>query len=109
MSITFKQYQAFTGTTAIYPNLGKNPEYPTLGLAGEAGEIANKVKKMQRDNLSIHDLSEFVSKEIGDVLWYCSQLASEFHLSLNDVVVENMVKLTDRKERDVIKGSGDDR
>lgn len=109
MSITFKQYQSFTATTAIYPNSGKNPEYPTLGLAGEAGEIANKVKKMQRDNLSTHDLSEFISKEIGDVLWYCSQLATEFGLSLNNIAVENMEKLSDRQERGVLQGSGDNR
>ena len=64
---------------------------------------------MQRDNLSTQDLAEFISKEIGDVLWYCSQLSSEFGLSLDKIATQNIDKLSSRQERGVLQGSGDDR
>jgi NTP pyrophosphatase (non-canonical NTP hydrolase) len=85
--------------------------YPTLGLLGETGEIAEKIKKMFRDRngeLSQEE-KDLLAKELGDVLWYLSQLASELGLSLSDIATGNIQKLKDRMERRVIHGSGDKR
>lgn len=107
----FNDYQKLSRETAIYPNVGKNFVYPTLGLSGESGEIAEKVKKILRDNEGIisDETSELLKKELGDVLWYVAQLAAEFGFELDDVAEENLKKLYSRKERGVIKGSGDTR
>lgn len=107
----FDEYQKAARTTAIYPNLGNNPVYPALGLAGEAGEVCENIKKMIRDDGS--ELTDArraaVVKELGDVLWYAAQLAMEIGVSLGTVAEANIAKLADRKRRDVIKGDGDDR
>lgn len=107
----FKEYQEKSRETAIYPNSGDNFIYPTLGLSGEAGEIAEKVKKIIRDENGIisEDKKQELAKELGDVLWYISQLASEFKLSLDDVANLNIEKLQSRKQRGKIQGSGDNR
>ena len=86
--MTFQEYQQWSRKTAIYWDLGKNLVYPTLGLAGEVGEVAEKIKKIFRDdNGIISDEKRIeIQKELGDVLWYVSQLASEMGLSLEDVV-----------------------
>lgn len=82
-----------------------------LGLCGEAGEIAEKAKKIVRDNqadfaqLDLDDLT----KELGDVLWYIAVLADHFDIKLDDVATKNIAKLADRQKRDLIKGSGDNR
>jgi NTP pyrophosphatase (non-canonical NTP hydrolase) len=109
--LTFTQYQENAKETAIYPNLGKNPYYPTLGLAGEAGEIANKVKKIMRDKDGSIDeeTRDDIKKELGDVLWYVSAVASEFGLSLEEIAQKNYEKLLKRKENNTIKGNGDNR
>jgi len=107
----FKEYQKESRKTAMYPNVNDNYIYPTLGLAGEAGEIANKVKKIMRDEGGVvtEDKKQELSKEFGDVLWYISQLASEFELSLSEIANLNIEKLQSRKQRGKIHGDGDNR
>lgn len=109
----FDEYQRKTKETAIYPR--DNPmtalSYATLGLAGEAGEIANKVKKIIRDQdgeLS-QEVKNKLGKELGDVLWYVSALATELGVNLSSVASDNIDKLFSRKERGVLGGSGDNR
>lgn len=104
-------YQAAALSTAVYPNQGANFAYPALGLAGEAGEVADKLKKVIRDNNGIltNQVRDAVAKEIGDVLWYVSVLAYEMDYDLNAIAQINLDKLASRKERGVIAGSGDNR
>ena len=105
----FNEYQQSTQLTAKYPK-EKAIDYCTLGLVGEAGEIANKVKKVIRDNKPIDDAFKADMKaEIGDVLWYVARLADELGISLEEVATYNMNKLLDRLNRNVIQGSGDNR
>lgn len=85
--------------------------YAVLGLVGEAGELANKIKKVIRDNdgvMTDEKLKE-IAKELGDTCWYQSALAEELNLQMNDVMEENIEKLFDRKARGVLQGSGDSR
>ena len=104
-------YQARSRRTATYPDAGENIVYPTLGLAGEAGEVAEKVKKLVRDKNS--DLAQLdrddMAAELGDVLWYTAVLADFLDLSLDDVARRNVDKLADRQRRAVLGGSGDNR
>jgi len=104
--MTFNEYQEFAKTTAIYPEQYK-VVYPALGLAGEAGEVTEKVKKMLRDG-TVPDKKE-IAKELGDVLWYISALAGDFGISLEEIAQMNYEKLKSRQERNVISGSGDNR
>ena len=104
--MTFDEYQKFAKTTAIYPENCKIT-YPTLGLCGEAGEVAEKVKKKIRDDKPL--ILKDVVKELGDVLWYLSALASDLDVSLEDIAQTNVEKLTSRKERNKLQGSGDNR
>ena len=98
-------YQLKAIGMAIYPT-GYRIIYPTLGLTGEAGEVAEKVKKTLRDGgLNVEGLR----KELGDVLWYLAALARDLGLTLEEIAQENLKKLQDRKDRGVLKGSGDDR
>lgn len=109
--MTFNEYQKLSRKTAIYPDIGNNFVYPTLGLAGEAGEVAEKIKKVLRDKNGIVDeaVKEDIKKELGDVLWYVSQVATELGLSLGDVASLNIEKLYSRHKRGKIHGSGDNR
>ena len=107
----FDLYQDKSEETAVYPNKGDNLYYPALGLAGEAGEGCEKVKKIMRDKggvLSEEDSLE-LSKELGDVLWYVSALACEINVSLSSIVEENLDKLSSRQDRGKLQGSGDNR
>ena len=79
----------------------------TLGLIGESGEIAEKIKKLLRDNTKVED--QDIIKELGDVAFYLTALANYFGSSLEEVLQVNMIKLDDRQERGVLKGSGDNR
>ena len=85
--------------------------YTSLGLSNEAGEVLGKIKKVIRDyNCKISESTKKeISKELGDVLWYISNLAKELDLSLDDIARENLEKLFSRKERNLIKGDGDER
>ena len=107
----FDNYQIQARKTAIYPDKGKNFIYPTLGLVGETGEVAEKIKKVIRDKKGIFDNETKLAlkKELGDVLWYLSNLCEEFNFSLNDVAKDNLEKLNLRLSRGKISGSGDNR
>jgi len=107
----FKTYQKQARSTAQYPNLGTNNIYPTLGLVGEAGEVAEKVKKVIRDRQGIFDeeSKSGIKKELGDVLWYLSNLCDEFNFDLEEVALHNLEKLKLRAAKGKISGSGDDR
>jgi NTP pyrophosphatase (non-canonical NTP hydrolase) len=105
------EYQKFADSTAIYPNRGHNLPYVTLGLAGEAGEVAEKVKKLIRDREGVAD-AEYkreIAKEMGDVLWYIAEICSELGIPMEDVMKMNIEKLSSRKERGVVHGDGDNR
>lgn len=103
-----RTYQRFAEEYMMYPRRIAY-EYPALGLAGEAGEVANKVKKIARDHLDPESIKQDITDELGDVLWYVAAIATEFDLDLGNVAHRNLMKLADRKARDVIRGSGDDR
>ena len=106
----FNSYQRSAASTAIYPATAKIM-YPALGLAGEAGEVANKVKKLVRDGLdnAPPDWKEQIASEIGDVLWYCAALASDLNLTLGQIAGQNQQKLSRRKQAGTLGGSGDNR
>ena len=105
--MNFEQYQAEARKTAIYPK-EHILVYPALGLAGEAGEFANKVKKILRGDANLETRKQLLD-ELGDVLWYLSNCASDFNANLNDIALNNIQKLPSRQQRDQIKGSGDNR
>jgi len=105
--LNFEEYQAEARKTAIYPK-AHILVYPALGLAGEAGEFANKVKKLLRDGAQL-DTRQKLLDELGDVLWYFAACASDLEANLNDIALNNIQKLKSRQERDQIKGSGDNR
>jgi len=106
--MNFSEYQKRANATAIYDSKF-SILYPTLGLAGEAGEVAEKVKKIIRDNKSIIDEKESVAKELGDVLWYVAAVARDIGYSLDVIAEMNIEKLESRKERGVLQGNGDNR
>lgn len=103
-------YQAAALSTAIYPNRHSifGIAYCALGLNGEAGEVAEKIKKALRDSDGDVDV-EATKKELGDTLWYAAVLADELGLKLSDVATANLAKLSSRKESGTLRGSGDNR
>ena len=103
-------YQQVAKSTAIYPR-EQAIIYPTLGLTGEAGEVANKVKKIIRDgsNKDNDNLVSEIKAEIGDCLWYIAVLADDFNIKLSDIASANIEKLANRKKKGTIHGSGDTR
>lgn len=124
---TFNDYQKFTHSLAVYNEdvelIIKNDDeafvslpmtytYPILALAEEAGEVAGKLAKFVRkskggvDPLALRDM---VIKELGDVLYQVSETARQFEVTLQDVVDMNVAKLTDRADRGVLVGEGDNR
>ena len=107
----FNQYQKDSRKTALYPAIGHPVIYPTLGLVNEAGEVAGKIKKVFRDKdgrISADTLHNLES-ELGDVLWYLAQVSTELGLKLDDIAAANLAKLSDRQDRNKIKGDGDSR
>lgn len=109
--MNLNDYQTLSRRTALYKDKGNNFIYPTLGLAGETGEVAEKVKKILRDKNGVVDeqTKESLKKELGDVLWYLAQLATEFGISLDDIADANLKKLMNRMERGKLGGDGDNR
>jgi NTP pyrophosphatase (non-canonical NTP hydrolase) len=116
--MNFQEYQDKSKVTAVFPSFeaavyqkNHNLIYTTLGLAGESGEVVEKVKKVFRDGNG--EVSESrrqeIIKELGDVLWYVSQIATELGVSLEEVVSQNIEKIYSRKDRGVIQGDGDNR
>ncbi len=110
--MTFDEYQKQAATTStIDDSSATAPYYFALGLNGEAGEVAEKLKKVIRNNdgdISQLDLVEF-KKELGDVLWYLAMMSRNVGLSLDDIATTNLTKLADRKQRGVLKSTGDNR
>ena len=109
--MNFKEYQTQSRKTAKYPDAGKNFIYPTLGLCGESGEVAEKMKKVLLDQGGVmsSETRENIKKELGDVLWYVAQIATELEIDLEDIAQTNLDKLFSRMERGVLHGSGDNR
>jgi NTP pyrophosphatase (non-canonical NTP hydrolase) len=104
------EYQRLSRRTAEYPREAWLA-YPALGLAGEAGEVAEHAKKAIRDDGgSVSDERKgAMAKELGDVLWYVAQIATELGLDLDEIATQNLEKLLSRQRRGVLSGSGDDR
>ena len=111
-----------------FASYGENPMYPALGLAEEAGEVCGKVAKFIRKHGGIDPMTaryemenkvtitddelkfrKDLSKELGDVLWMVAELCTNYGLDMGEVMTENIEKLTDRRERGVIDGNGDNR
>ena len=109
--MNFNDYQKKSRKTAGYPAIGHPVIYPALGLTNEAGEVAGKLKKVFRDKhgeISAETRSA-LKAELGDVLWYLAQVATELDLTLDEIAEYNIDKLYSRLERGTIKGDGDDR
>ena len=112
MDLTFNKYVEDSAQTAIYPTKFAII-YPALGLAGEAGEVANKIKKLLRDydhdlNMVPEEMIEEICFELGDVLWYIAALVRDLDsFDLQTIAEHNMIKLLNRKQRGVLGGSGD--
>jgi NTP pyrophosphatase (non-canonical NTP hydrolase) len=108
--VELSEYQRLSRRTAAYPREAWLA-YPALGLAGETGELAEHAKKAIRDDAGTltAERRAAMARELGDVLWYLSQLASELELDLNAIAEENLSKLLSRQRRGVLSGSGDER
>ncbi|MHB1468426.1 MAG: nucleoside triphosphate pyrophosphohydrolase family protein [Solirubrobacteraceae bacterium] len=104
------EYQRLSRRTAAYPREAWLA-YPALGLSGEAGEVAEHAKKAIRDDGGSvsEERRAAMGRELGDVLWYVAQVASELGLDLNEIAEGNLAKLLSRQERGALSGSGDDR
>jgi len=109
--MNFTDYQTKARATAKYPVIGHGVIYPTLGLTNEAGEVAGKIKKIFRDKDGVIGEAEreALKSELGDVLWYISQVCTELDISLDEVAQANISKLLDRLARGKIQGDGDTR
>jgi len=117
------EYQNKAKTTAIYPHQGNNLIYTVMGLAGEAGELANKTKKLMRsyglepgtsideliNNPKSRKILEGLYGELGGILWYVSQVATELHTTLDIIGEANLDELSNRVKSNSIEGDGDNR
>lgn len=107
--MNFDDYQSAAQATAVYPHEAKIV-YPALGLAGEAGEVANKAKKILRGDYELtEEVRAAIADELGDAQWYLAAVAGDIGYSLGDIARMNLDKLADRRDRGVIRGSGDNR
>jgi NTP pyrophosphatase (non-canonical NTP hydrolase) len=113
MGLYLNAYQATAEETAVYPDAGSGSAsalaYVSLGLAGESGELANKVKKILRGDANRAELELAALAELGDVLWYVAALATELGTSLEYVARLNQDKLAGRQVNGTLKGNGDNR
>lgn len=111
--MNFNEYQKKAERTDTHVGAGGNDRffYAALGLAGEAGEVAEKMKKILRDHGGTVDAArrEEMKRELGDVLWYLAKIAREFDIPLDDVAEANIEKLYSRMERGKLHGDGDTR
>jgi NTP pyrophosphatase (non-canonical NTP hydrolase) len=109
--MTPNEYQTSSLQTAVYPNQGNNLVYPVLGICGESGEVAEKVKKLLRDGGGIltDPDREKIALELSDVCWYVAVLAYELDYTLEEIMQMNLDKLASRQSRGVLSGSGDAR
>jgi NTP pyrophosphatase (non-canonical NTP hydrolase) len=107
----FDEYQRLASTMAVYPRKGYNIYYPAIALAGESGEVCDKISKIMRDHNDIvtDEMRLELEKELGDVLWNLSQLAAELCLSLDEIAINNLRKLKSRKARNKLHGDGNNR
>lgn len=109
--MTFEEYQSKALRTAASKDKPNELFHLVLGLVGETGEIAEKIKKLVRDQASDETAidKEDMKKELGDVLWYVAVLADYLGISMEDVASKNIAKLADRQKRGALGGSGDNR
>lgn len=110
--MNFSEYQKKSRETAMYRDKDNNYIYPTLGLVGESGEVAEKIKKVYRGDtggVMTDQVKQELAKELGDVLWYLANLATELKLDLDEIAEKNIEKLYSRKDRGVLSGDGDNR
>lgn len=112
--ISMNQYQDFTDEVSIYPDAGAETiiglSYTCLGLTGEAGEVAGKIKKVIRGDYELTpEKKRELILELGDVLFYITRIAVELGYTLEEVMEVNQMKLVKRKEKNVIRGDGDHR
>jgi len=110
--MTFNEYETLAGPTNQNTLIGGDPlPYLVLGLCGEAGELADKLKKVYRDNEGVYSVERLfeMEKEVGDCLWYLSQISEVLGFSFDSVAMNNIQKLWDRELRGMINGDGDNR
>jgi len=109
--MTIDEYENVALQTAFYPDRGSNMSYPALGLCGEAGEVAEKVKKCMRDHAGYLDKQQRdqLIKELGDVLWYVAAMAYEIDCPMTEIAERNIKKLASRNLRGTLSGDGDNR
>jgi NTP pyrophosphatase (non-canonical NTP hydrolase) len=111
--MNFNEYQQLARKTQLYGK--ENPQnyviYPALGLGGESGEVLEHIKKILRDDKRqiTPERQQKLKKELGDVLWYLSNLAYDLALNLDDIATTNILKLQKRKEQNQVHGEGSDR
>ena len=111
MTMTLDEYQVATRETASYPKITAEYIYPVLGLSGEVGELTNKVSKIFRDDKGelTEERRQSIKGELGDILWFLARTADEFGYKLSEIGESNIERLRDRKKRNMISGSGDNR
>jgi len=109
VNMDFEEYQKKSHSFATYPVITSRMVYPLLGLAGETGELLEKMKKLFRDQEGRMDMNfrNSIARELGDVLWYLSEVATLMDLKLPAIAEQNIEKLSFRKEKGILKGSGD--
>ena len=111
--MNLNEYQEIAKSTAVYPDGPQGVLYLILGLCGETGEVAEKLKKVIRDNDSFYDglnaKKGEIKKELGDVLWYLASISHDLGFTLEEVAQANVDKLSSRSKRGKLHGSGDNR